>query len=104
MACSDLGDESRYRGQNFQRAICVMSKLQSVTAKVEPTESEKESAAVPTGTATGHNDTKAESTTPVDTETEDLTGDAEDAEDAARDDPQADADPHILELARTKAK
>ena len=81
-----------------------MSKLQSATAKVEPSESEKESAAVPTGTATGHNDTKAESTTPVDTETEDLTGDAEDAEDAARDDPQADADPHILELARAKAK
>ena len=58
---------------------------------------------MPTGTATGHNDTKAESTTPVDTETEDLTGDSEDAEDAARDDPQADADPHILELARAKA-
>lgn len=59
---------------------------------------------MPTRTANGHNDTKAESVTPVDTETEDLTGDSHDAEDAARDDPQADADPHILELARAKAK
>jgi Mce-associated membrane protein len=81
-----------------------MTKPKSTSAKVEPTEPEKESAAVPMGTATGHNDTKAESTTPVDTETEDLTGDAEDAEDAARDDPQVDGDPHILELAPAKTK
>jgi Mce-associated membrane protein len=81
-----------------------MTKPQSTRAKVESTEPEKESAAVPTGTATGHNDSKAEATTPVDTETDDLTGDSEDAEDAARDDPQADADPHILEFVHAKAK
>jgi Mce-associated membrane protein len=78
-----------------------VTKPQSTRAKVGSTEPEKESAAVPTGTTTGHNDTKAESTTPVDTETEDLTGGSEDA---ARDDPQADADSHILELAHAKAK
>ena len=59
-----------------------------------------------TGTTTGNNDIKAESTTPVDTETEDLTTaeDSADAEDPARDDPQADADPHIPEPAPTEVK
>ena len=81
-----------------------MTKPQSTSANIRSGEPEKESAAVPTGTTTGHNDTKAESTTPVDTETEDLTGDSEDAEDAARDDPQADADTRILEPAPTNTK
>ena len=60
-----------------------MTKPQSVSATVGSTEGEEDSAAVPTRTATDRNDTTAESTTPVDTE------------DAARDDPQADADPQI---------
>jgi Mce-associated membrane protein len=83
-----------------------MSKPQSATAKIRSGEPEKESATVLMGTTTGDNDTKAESTTPADTETEDLTAaeDLEDAEDTARDDPQADADPRILERAPTEVK
>ena len=83
-----------------------MTKPQSTSARDGSTEPEKGSAAVLTGTTTGDNDTKAESTTPVDTGTEVFTAaeDSEGAEDPARDDPQADADPHILELAPTEVK
>jgi Mce-associated membrane protein len=83
-----------------------MTKPQSTSAKVGSTEPEKESAAVLTGTATDHNHIEAESTTPADTGTEDLTAaeDSEGAEDPARDDPQAETDPQLLEPAAAKTK
>ena len=83
-----------------------MTKPQSTSANIRSGEPEKESVAALMGTATDHNDTKAESTTRVDTETEDLTvaEDSEDAEGTARDDPQADADTRILEPAPTNTK
>jgi Mce-associated membrane protein len=58
------------------------------------------------GTVTDHNDIKAESTTPVDTETEDRSAveNSAAAEDTTRDDPQAHTDPQLLELAPAKTK
>jgi Mce-associated membrane protein len=58
------------------------------------------------GTVTDHNDIKAESTTPVDTETEDRSAveNSAEAEDTTRDDPQAHTDPQLLELAPAKTK
>jgi Mce-associated membrane protein len=83
-----------------------MTKPQSTSATIRSGEPEKESGAAQVRTATDHNDTKVQSTTPVATETKDLTAaeDSKEAEDATRDDPQADTNSHILELAPAVTK
>jgi Mce-associated membrane protein len=80
-----------------------MTKSQSISATVKSTELEKESTAMQT--ATDDNKSKPESTTPVDTEAENITaaGDLEDPEDPARDDPRAETDPQLLDHAPAEA-
>jgi len=83
-----------------------MTKPQSISATIRSGEPEKESAAVQMRTATDHNDIEPESTTRIDAEAGDLTAaeELDDADDTARDEPPADADIHILELAPAKTK
>lgn len=83
-----------------------MTKPQSTSAKLGSTKPEKGSAAVLTGTATDHDDIKAESTAPVDTELEVLTAaeDSESTDDPARDDVHADTDPRLPEPATAQSR
>jgi Mce-associated membrane protein len=83
-----------------------MTTPQPTSAKLGSTEAEEGSSVVPPGSATDHNETKAESTTSIDAGTGYvIAGEASDeADDSARDDSPAEADPQRRELARSKTK
>jgi Mce-associated membrane protein len=72
-----------------------MTKPQSTSATTRSGEPKKESAAVQMRTATDHNDIEPESTTRIDAEAEDPTAaeELDDADDTARDEPQAELAP-----------
>jgi Mce-associated membrane protein len=80
----------------------------SGSADSESNETEKEAAAVQveTDTTTGQNDAEFETSVPVESQTEDLTGteDAGDAEDRASDDSEADENSKDLEPAKAKRR